>query len=215
MIEPLDDRDGLVLKTGGSQTFKLRAFLTSGTGSVIIDCIFLLPVVNPGGGANWGPAAGQFRPGYSIAFDGWDGVGGNGQFPTSDASGEVVDSSGNTSAPSPGSDYVDWNGGVDTTSSQRALVTARVTDSTKGAGSITAINYTGSWSAGSTYTVPADENVYLIDMNLDPWVPSFANDHGFQPWAADAAQTVYMDMLYTALVDPAGPRMHLRFRSVT
>ena len=222
-----------VLKTGSGQSMTLRVFLESGSGSGIIDTIFLFPMTAGFPTSPWVAAYGILPGGpYGLtsAIDGWlsPGYGGlsspfgwNGLFPTASYADEpnVGDSNGVTTPPDPasaGTPFYDVSAYGFPVSPQTIWMSARCTDKTKGDGSARFVYYNGtSWVVPSSnvYTIPADENVYIVALDQDP-APSASDavhGAGVQTWGP-AGQHVYSDLFYVGASD-TGPRMNFRFRA--
>jgi hypothetical protein len=220
---------GTTLKSSTGQTLKVRAWHAAGSGSVILDCIFLMPTGLPtfGGSAHnvmWQAAN---DPPYTWpVHDGWktpgSGLGWNGMFACMDDRGDAVESQ-DTSAPDP-SIFPDsalyFNGGsqgiIGTTAPQRMLATVRCTNPAAGVGKITAVygDYP-SQANGHTYNVPVDGSVYMLDLDQDTFDPFDADmNFGISMWAPDADQFVRSCEGFVYEVDaPTGPRIAVRFRA--
>lgn len=204
---------GEVLKSGPGQQLKFRTWRKSGTGSINLDCIFLMPFGSTGlcGTAQnvfWEEVFGGSP--YTVPSDGWDGGGPNGLFAAMDVHGQVADSDLNA-APDPSVilNSVNVNGGCGgisgTTAPQRMLATARVTDSTKGVGKLTAVigDYPDQVN-GHTYDVPADESVYMIDLDQDEFDPSDTSlVFAYSLWSPVSGQHTRASEGFVYEVDPA------------
>lgn len=210
---------GIVLAASSGQTFKVKAWFETGdTGEIHLDCIFLLPCPSSSPFRMWASLNGLNYDDYTHEFDGWvaPGYGGvsspfgyNGMFGNSIGDATVIDSDAVTAVPDPNVSspygHIADLGGIGATGStpQRMIYTARCTNVGGGAGKITAVIWNGSsWDTKSTYDIPDDGSVYL--MNLDASTDSVdvsTGDYGAMIWAP-AAQSVRIDMGYVNLVDP-------------